>query len=128
MATALGDTIAYGDQDFLARREFVYCNVDLHGGVQWLHPYVLMQAVVELRSMFTVRDVPLAPHHQVIRQGDPGEQILKYADDIDAELIVMGSHGRSDGLGLMLGSASQRVVDNAPCPVLVARIQSARNR
>ena len=31
----------------------------LHGGVQWLHPYVLMQAVVELRSMFTVRDVPL---------------------------------------------------------------------
>jgi nucleotide-binding universal stress UspA family protein len=70
----------------------------------------------------------LAPHHQVIRQGDPGEQILKYADDIDAELIVMGSHGRSDGLGLMLGSASQRVVDNAPCPVLVARIQSARNR
>jgi hypothetical protein len=31
----------------------------LHRGVQWLHPYVLMQAVVELRSMFTVRDVPL---------------------------------------------------------------------
>ena len=59
MATASGDTIAYGDQDFLARREFVYCNVDLHGGVQCLHPYALMQAVVELGSMFTVRDVPL---------------------------------------------------------------------
>jgi nucleotide-binding universal stress UspA family protein len=70
----------------------------------------------------------LAPHHQVIRQGDLGEQILKYADDIDAELIIMGSHGRSNGLGLMLRSASQQVVDNAPCPVLVARIQSARNR
>ena len=70
----------------------------------------------------------LAPHHQVIRQGDPGEQILKYADDIHAELIVMGSHGRSKVLRLMLGSASQRVVDNARCPVLVACIQSARNR
>ena len=70
----------------------------------------------------------LAPHHQVIRQGDPGEQILEYANDIHAELIVMGSHGRSKGLRLLLGSASQRVVDNAPCPVLIARIQSARNR
>ena len=70
----------------------------------------------------------LAPHHQVIRQGDPGEQILEYANDIHAELIVMGSHGSSGVLRLMLGSASQRVVDNARCPVLVARIQSARNR
>lgn len=58
MATASGDTFGYGDQDFLVRREFVYCNVDLHGGGQRLHPYVLMQVVVE-RSMFTVRDVPL---------------------------------------------------------------------
>jgi len=49
----------------------------------------------------------LASHHQVVRVGTPAEEILKYADEIRAELIIMGSHGRSKVLRLMLGSVSR---------------------
>jgi phosphoglycerate kinase len=69
----------------------------------------------------------LAVHHEVIRIGDPGDEVLKYADEIHAGLIVMGSHGRSKVLRLMLGSVSQRVVDDAACPVLIARIHTGNH-
>lgn len=45
--------------------------------------------------------------------------IVDHATQIGAGLIVMGSHGRH-GLGhLLLGSVAEKVVQNAPCPVLV---------
>jgi nucleotide-binding universal stress UspA family protein len=45
--------------------------------------------------------------------------IVDHAAQISAGLIVMGSHGRH-GLGhLLLGSVAEKVVQNAPCPVLV---------
>lgn len=45
--------------------------------------------------------------------------IVDHAARIGAGLIVMGSHGRH-GLGhLLLGSVAEKVVQNAPCPVLV---------
>jgi phosphoglycerate kinase len=68
----------------------------------------------------------LTPHHQVVRQGDPAEQILKYAAQIHAELILMGSHGRSKVLRLMQGNVSETVLDKARCPVLIARIVGDR--
>ncbi|MEO5672966.1 MAG: universal stress protein [Ramlibacter sp.] len=49
------------------------------------------------------------------------EGILQGAKEADADLIVVGSHGRT-GLGrLMLGSVAARVVAQSPIPVLVAR-------
>ena len=56
--------------------------------------------------------------------GSPAREILRKAEDWEADLIVTGSHGRS-GLGrLILGSVSQRVVTNATCSVRVARHQA----
>jgi nucleotide-binding universal stress UspA family protein len=50
--------------------------------------------------------------------GDPATEILKLAAEIRADLIVMGTHGRS-GLGrLLLGSVAEGVLREAPCPVL----------
>lgn len=53
--------------------------------------------------------------------GSPVREILKKADQINPDLIVVGSQGRS-GLGrFLLGSVSQKVVNEAPCSVRVAR-------
>ena len=53
--------------------------------------------------------------------GDPGHQISRFAEECDAGLIVISSHGRT-GLGrFLLGSVAERVVRLAPCPVLVLR-------
>jgi len=57
----------------------------------------------------------------VIRNGVTHEMICKTAADAGASLIVMATHGRK-GLGhVILGSVTERVLREAPCPVLVVR-------
>jgi len=53
--------------------------------------------------------------------GDPFWEICKAAEQVHADLIVMGSHGRTGLAHVLLGSVAERVVRHAPCPVLVAR-------
>lgn len=53
--------------------------------------------------------------------GDPGSQIADLAEDRDAGLIIISSHGRTGMARLLLGSVAERVVRLAPCPVLVLR-------
>ncbi|WP_421997481.1 universal stress protein [Reyranella sp.] len=55
------------------------------------------------------------------RQGYPPDVIVEHAATAGADLIAMGTHGRS-GLGrVLLGSTAERVVATAPCPVLTVR-------
>lgn len=53
--------------------------------------------------------------------GDPGSQIGKFAEDKNAGLVVISSHGRKGLSRLLLGSVAERVVRLSPCPVLVLR-------
>ena len=58
-----------------------------------------------------------------VRFGDPGNVVADRAKELDAELVVIGSHGRSGILRLMLGSVAERVARLASCPVLVVKLQ-----
>jgi len=53
------------------------------------------------------------------RVGRVAEEIVEVAGFYDAQLIVMGSRGESDLRGLLLGSTTHRVLQLAPCPVVV---------
>ena len=53
--------------------------------------------------------------------GSPGHAIVEYARSIQADVIVVGTHGRSGVSRLLMGSVAEHVVRNAPCPVLVVR-------
>lgn len=55
------------------------------------------------------------------RQGPPFLRIIEYAREHQAELIVMGTHGRGMLPHTLLGSVAERVVRKAPCPVLTVR-------
>jgi len=57
----------------------------------------------------------------VIRKGDPGDEILAYAEGSGIDLVVMGTHG-DDYQRTMLGSVSQKVVTMADVPVLTVGI------
>lgn len=57
----------------------------------------------------------------VVLRGDPRHALIEYASRMKADLIVMGSHGRSGVAKLVLGSVASHVVSHAPCSVLVVR-------
>jgi nucleotide-binding universal stress UspA family protein len=53
-----------------------------------------------------------------VRTGSVGAAIITFAVDVDADLIVMGTTGRT-GLGhMVIGSVAEHMVRHAPCPVL----------
>ncbi|HVG55112.1 MAG TPA: universal stress protein [Vicinamibacterales bacterium] len=56
-----------------------------------------------------------------VRQGDPRTAILDAADEWKADLIVVGSHGRTGLQRLVMGSVAQSVVAHARCSVEVVR-------
>jgi universal stress protein A len=53
--------------------------------------------------------------------GRPADSIADYAQTEKFDLIVMGTHGRTGLSHAVLGSVAERVVRNAPCPVLTVR-------
>lgn len=55
-----------------------------------------------------------------VRMGDVVKNIFQLALDYDAELIVVGTHGRSGVSRLATGSVAHRLVEAAHCPVLIA--------
>jgi nucleotide-binding universal stress UspA family protein len=61
------------------------------------------------------------PVETVVQVGDPLVEIVNVAASRLADLIVMGTHGRTGVAHFMLGSVAERVVRTAPCPVLTIR-------
>ena len=55
---------------------------------------------------------------RMVREGDPVEQILAAADEIEADLIVMPTAGRTGVFDALRGSTTERVLRSAPCPLL----------
>lgn len=56
-----------------------------------------------------------------VEVGDPGYRIVDFAKQIDADLIVMPSHGRTGLAHMLVGSVAERVVRLSECPVLVLK-------
>jgi len=54
-----------------------------------------------------------------VREGEPHDQITKLADEIGATLIIMGTHGRKGIRRLLMGSATERTIGYANCPVMI---------
>jgi nucleotide-binding universal stress UspA family protein len=57
----------------------------------------------------------------VIEDGNPSEQILRYAKKEAANLIVMGSRGLSDLKGLLMGSVSHKVCQLSTCSCVTVK-------
>ncbi|QOS13055.1 UspA domain protein [Haloferax gibbonsii] len=60
-----------------------------------------------------------------VEHGSPHRAILRYAEEVDADLIVMGTHGRRGIERYLLGSVTERVLRMADVPVLTIRSEDS---
>jgi nucleotide-binding universal stress UspA family protein len=67
-----------------------------------------------------VGDVPIEIHSELI-EGPIADAIIDVASTRNSDLIIMGSRGLGRLAVALLGSNSQKVVSEAPCPVLIVR-------
>ncbi|MFA5074448.1 MAG: universal stress protein [Nitrospirota bacterium] len=59
---------------------------------------------------------------KIVVRGVPFVEIIKTARDKNADLIVIGTHGRTGIDHMLFGSTAEKVVRKSPCPVLTVRI------
>ncbi len=59
-------------------------------------------------------------------RGDPATEIVKAAQNLECDLIVMGTHGRTGITHLVMGSVAEKVVRISPIPVLTVRQQKIK--
>jgi universal stress protein A len=64
---------------------------------------------------------PAVPYEHHLITGDPAVAIARLAEQENVELIVMGTHGRTGLLRLLMGSVAEAVVRRATCPVLTLK-------
>lgn len=85
---------------------------------------ILERVTAAFAGRETAADVQFYVHARI---GKAAAQILAVASDVGADLILIGSHGKTGVERLLLGSVSERVVREAGCPVVVARPKTYAN-
>src|SRR5262245_41540581 len=76
---------------------------------------------VALKKLIQDNNLQQLTVHTEVREGTPFLEIVRFAKEKDVDLIIMGTHGRSGLVHVLLGSVTEKVVRKAPCPVLTVR-------
>ena len=84
-----------------------------------VNEHLLEHAKASLRTLAGRLD--LDPSACRVELGSTKTEIIRVAEETEADLLVLGSHGRH-GLALLLGSTANGVLHNAPCDVLAIRL------
>ncbi|MGV8174981.1 MAG: universal stress protein [Methanothrix sp.] len=61
------------------------------------------------------------PCHKIISQGSPSQELLKLSRDLEADLLILGSRGRTGVEKYILGSVAEKVVLQSEVPVLLIK-------
>ena len=77
------------------------------------------QRLVDLVQRFEREKIVV--HTKIAHSVSPSEGILKTADEVGADLIMMGSHGRTGLKKAVLGSVAQNVLTHSVLPVLIIK-------
>jgi len=76
----------------------------------------LVESVAELGQE---RGIPVEP---AVREGDPAEVIVEYAQEEDIDVIVMPTHGRPELTKAIIGSVTDKVIRTGDVPVTVIKL------
>lgn len=77
-----------------------------------------VQALDRIARSWRQKGIQIETH---LFKGDPVTEIVKKAKDLECDLIVMGTHGRTGMAHLMMGSVAERIIRTSSIPVLTVR-------
>lgn len=95
--------------------------IQAHVGKEMLQAYYLEESQQELLPMQEKLNAAGQPHTLHIHVGQPAEVIARMAEELNCDLIVMGSHGRTGLASLVMGSVASRVLHLVTCPVMLVK-------
>ncbi len=98
-------------------RDFTSFHVP-HGNLQQLQDEVLKAAEKKMSAAAKEEFKAFPKVEARVTQGSPAEKIIETAQKEGIDLIIMGTHGRKGIERAIFGSVCDKVVRNAPCPVL----------
>ncbi|WP_428261090.1 universal stress protein [Haliangium sp.] len=108
--------------------EPVYIPPDLFGGLHADYNRRIDESLASLQELLAKHATTSVTLTTERRTGLVADNVLEYATESKADLIVMGSSGLSGTARLILGSVADKVSRSAPCPVLITRINSDEER
>jgi nucleotide-binding universal stress UspA family protein len=85
--------------------------------------YAAVQDVEIVKSELSSAGVEF-DFRQLVRGREPAEEVVDVAEEVDADLVVIGMRRRSAVGKFILGSTAQRILLDAPCPVLAVKASS----
>jgi nucleotide-binding universal stress UspA family protein len=131
--------------DFVARTEWgpdtevtvlsvarspVMLSTDLYAAAVTYDDELMKKELANHQSIASRAESKLKPAHprtrSLVTYGDPRIEILETARQVNSDLIVVGSHGRTGISKLIMGSVASYVATHAPCSVLVVKQRDSR--
>lgn len=73
------------------------------------------RAVRQVEAMASTHGVSV---ETAVLEGDPSDEVLAYAEEVDADIVVVGTHGRTGVQRQLIGSVAERLVRHATVPVM----------
>jgi nucleotide-binding universal stress UspA family protein len=75
----------------------------------------------EIYAIYIVAKKEGVKAEAILAKGEPHDQIVFFAKSKGIDMIVMGTYGRRGTKRILIGSVTERVIEYAPCPVLVVK-------
>jgi len=82
------------------------------------------QLLADTTAFARAEGAPGVPIEAMVREGSPADEIVEQATGMKADLLVIGTHGRTGFDRLLLGSVTEKVLRKASCPVLTVPAQN----
>ena len=105
-------------EEFISKKQMVMSRVSVNTlGDEFKK--IALDAKNDMRTLVKELEADDIDCEYVLRDGAPPEVIVKIAREKDVDLIVMGTNGRNSLSDYIIGSTTQKVIEQSKCPVLV---------
>lgn len=99
----------------------------MYGAAPWLlTPEIRERADEDLKRFLEPAREARITHELEVREGDPWREVVAAAEEMEADLVVIGTHGRGGFDRYILGSVAEKLVRRLPCSVLTVSHEEGR--